>query len=205
MGELPTEPHTAHPRVILGRAVERHSGGGNGAPAQINLVVCPGVAGCVSSVFAVGSFMTTASPVLLMKLGSKSGWLPHRRASAPLVMASPPIAVPTAIATATSFSSPYSLFCIWFPGWQQPHNMLMSLHIEGLRSGSRRLSHPFVIMATVTDEPPPEDLKQLARPVAMSGVLGDRDRIDVVTALRRLADIDKATKRHPLDRAATGR
>jgi hypothetical protein len=28
-------------------------------------------------------------------------------------------------------------------------------------------------------------------------VLGDRDRLDVVTALRRLAEIDKATRRHP--------
>ncbi|HUS43595.1 MAG TPA: hypothetical protein VMY16_13100 [Ilumatobacteraceae bacterium] len=43
----------------------------------------------------------------------------------------------------------------------------------------------------------PEELEQLARSVAMSGVLGDRDRIDVVTALRRLAEIDKATRRHP--------
>jgi hypothetical protein len=49
----------------------------------------------------------------------------------------------------------------------------------------------------VTDEPSPEDLEQLARSVAMSGVLGDRDRLDVVAALRRLADIDKAVKRHP--------
>jgi hypothetical protein len=31
----------------------------------------------------------------------------------------------------------------------------------------------------------------------MFGVLGDRHRIDVVAALRRLADIDKATRRHP--------
>lgn len=49
----------------------------------------------------------------------------------------------------------------------------------------------------MTDEPTPEDLEQLARSVAMSGVLGDRDRLDVVVALRRLAEIDKATRRHP--------
>ena len=53
----------------------------------------------------------------------------------------------------------------------------------------------------MTDEPTPEDLEQLARSVAMSGVLGDRDRIDVVAALRRLADIEKATKRQPSNRA----
>ena len=49
----------------------------------------------------------------------------------------------------------------------------------------------------VTDEPTPEDLDQLARSVAMSGVLGDRDRLDVVVALRRLAEIDKTKRRHP--------
>ena len=49
----------------------------------------------------------------------------------------------------------------------------------------------------VTDDPTPEDLEQLARSVAMSGVLGDRDRLDVVAALRRLSEIDKATRRHP--------
>ena len=49
----------------------------------------------------------------------------------------------------------------------------------------------------VTDKPTPEDLEQLARSVAMSGVLGDRDRIGVVAALRRLAEIDKAVRRHP--------
>jgi hypothetical protein len=31
----------------------------------------------------------------------------------------------------------------------------------------------------------------------MSGVLGDRDPLDVVAALRRLADIDQAKRRHP--------
>ena len=43
----------------------------------------------------------------------------------------------------------------------------------------------------------PEDLEQFVRSVAMSGVLGDRDRLDVVVALGRLAEIDKATRRHP--------
>ena len=46
----------------------------------------------------------------------------------------------------------------------------------------------------MTDNPTPEQLEQLARSVAMSGVLGDRDRIDVVTALRRLAEIDRAKR-----------
>ena len=49
----------------------------------------------------------------------------------------------------------------------------------------------------MTNDPTPGDLEQLGRFVAMSGVLGDRDRLDVVAALRRLADIDKATRRHP--------
>lgn len=52
------------------------------------------------------------------------------------------------------------------------------------------------MIARVTDEPTPEELEQLARSVAMSGVLGDRDRLDVVAALRRLADIEKAVKGH---------
>jgi hypothetical protein len=49
----------------------------------------------------------------------------------------------------------------------------------------------------VIDDLTPEDLEQLARSVAMCGVLGDRDRLDVVVALRRLAEIDKARHRHP--------
>ena len=59
----------------------------------------------------------------------------------------------------------------------------------------------------MTDDPTPEDPKQLARSVAISGVLGDRDRLDVVVALRRLAEIDKAKRRHPSGRsvAAEGR
>jgi hypothetical protein len=52
----------------------------------------------------------------------------------------------------------------------------------------------------VTDDPTPEDLEQLARSVAMSGALGDRDRLDVVAALRRLAEIDKAVRHHPSNR-----
>jgi hypothetical protein len=43
-----------------------------------------------------------------------------------------------------------------------------------------------VTLDRVTDEPSIQDLEQLARSVAMSGVLGDRDRLDVVVALRRL-------------------
>lgn len=57
--------------------------------------------------------------------------------------------------------------------------------------------HPSVTLHRVTDDPTPEDLEQLARSVAMSGVLGDRERLDVVAALRRLADIDKAKRRRP--------
>ena len=49
----------------------------------------------------------------------------------------------------------------------------------------------------VTDDQAPGDLEQLARSVAMSGVLSDRDRLDVAAPLRRLADIDKAKRRHP--------
>ena len=52
----------------------------------------------------------------------------------------------------------------------------------------------------MADKQTPEDLEQLARSVAMSGALGDRDRLDVVIALRRLAEIDKATRRHPANR-----
>jgi hypothetical protein len=49
----------------------------------------------------------------------------------------------------------------------------------------------------VTNDPRPEDLEQLARLVAMSGALGNRDRLDVVVALRQLADLKQAVKRHP--------
>ena len=49
----------------------------------------------------------------------------------------------------------------------------------------------------MTDDQTPEVLEQLARSVAMCGVLGDRDRLDVVAALRRLAEIDKAKRHHP--------
>lgn len=47
----------------------------------------------------------------------------------------------------------------------------------------------------MTDDPTPEGLEQLARSVAMSGVLGDRDR---------LAEIDNATRRHPSNRHRLG-
>jgi hypothetical protein len=45
---------------------------------------------------------------------------------------------------------------------------------------------PLVIIDRLSNEPTPEHLKDLARSVAMSGVLGDRDRLEVVVALRRL-------------------
>lgn len=57
--------------------------------------------------------------------------------------------------------------------------------------------HPGVTLASVTDEPTPEDLEQLARSVAMSASLGDRDREEVIDALRRLAAIEKSKGRHP--------
>jgi hypothetical protein len=38
---------------------------------------------------------------------------------------------------------------------------------------------PRVTLDRVTDEPSPRDLKQLARSVAMSGVLRDRDRLEL--------------------------
>jgi hypothetical protein len=43
----------------------------------------------------------------------------------------------------------------------------------------------------------PEELEQLARFLAMAPVLGQRDRQAVINALRRLAEIDKAKRRHP--------
>jgi hypothetical protein len=43
----------------------------------------------------------------------------------------------------------------------------------------------------------PEELEQLARSIAMSPHLGDRDRRDVIDALRRLAAIEAAKRRHP--------
>lgn len=49
---------------------------------------------------------------------------------------------------------------------------------------------PLVTLDQVT-EPTPEDLEHLARSVAMSGVLGGRDRLDVVVALRRLAETEQ--------------
>ena len=61
------------------------------------------------------------------------------------------------------------------------------------------------MLVEVIDDPTPEELEQLARSVAMSGVLGDRDRLEVVAALRRLADIDKAKRRHPSAGRSSGR
>lgn len=49
----------------------------------------------------------------------------------------------------------------------------------------------------MTDKPTPEDLEQLARSVAMSAQLGDRDRQEIIDALRRLAMIEAAKRRHP--------
>ena len=57
---------------------------------------------------------------------------------------------------------------------------------------------PFATLDRVTKDPTSEDLEQLARSVAMSGVFGDRDRLDVVVALRRLAEIDKAKRLVPV-------
>jgi hypothetical protein len=56
------------------------------------------------------------------------------------------------------------------------------------------------VIEQVTDTPTPEHLEQLARSVAMSGALGDRDRLEVVAAPRRLAGIDEAARRNPANR-----
>jgi hypothetical protein len=37
----------------------------------------------------------------------------------------------------------------------------------------------------------------------MSGALGEWGRLDVVAALRRLAEIEEATRRHPANRRPT--
>jgi len=52
----------------------------------------------------------------------------------------------------------------------------------------------------VTDEPTPEALEQLARSVAMSGRLGDRDRQDIIDALRKMSAVEAAKRRHPSGR-----
>ena len=59
-----------------------------------------------------------------------------------------------------------------------------------------RVSHPFVIINTVTD-PDPAELEQLAQSLAMAPVLGQLDRQAVIDALRRLAAIERAKGRHP--------
>jgi hypothetical protein len=52
--------------------------------------------------------------------------------------------------------------------------------------------------AFVTDDAPtPEDLEQLVRSLAVSGSLGEHNRQVVAEALRRLAEIERATRRHP--------
>lgn len=71
---------------------------------------------------------------------------------------------------------------------------------SGYGRGRRRPSHPDVIIATVTDEPTPEALEQLARSVAMSGRLGDRDRQDIIDALRKMSAVEAAKRRHPSGR-----
>lgn len=43
----------------------------------------------------------------------------------------------------------------------------------------------------------PEQLEQVARSLAMAPVLGERDRHAVIDALRRLAVIERAKRRHP--------
>ena len=48
----------------------------------------------------------------------------------------------------------------------------------------------------VTDADP-EELEQLARSLAMAPVLGQRDRQAVIDALRQLAAIERAKRRHP--------
>jgi hypothetical protein len=69
------------------------------------------------------------------------------------------------------------------------------------RSAAPSTVTPFVMIDGVTvDGPTPEQLEQLARSIAMSGALGDRDRLDVVAALRRRAEFEKAVKRHPSNR-----
>ena len=47
------------------------------------------------------------------------------------------------------------------------------------------------------DDVDPEELEHLARSIAMSGNLGDRDRRDVIDSLRRLAAIERSKRRHP--------
>jgi len=44
----------------------------------------------------------------------------------------------------------------------------------------------------------PEELEQLARSLAMAPVLGERGRHDVIDALRRLAEVERAKHRHPV-------
>lgn len=54
----------------------------------------------------------------------------------------------------------------------------------------------------VDNEPTPEDLEQLARSLAMSGSLGEHNRQVAAEALRRLAEIERAMRRHPSGRAS---
>ena len=73
-----------------------------------------------------------------------------------------------------------------------------------LRSGPPVASEAFSFFGDADSSAPTDVIVEVtwarcprACTVAMSGVLGDRDRLDVVAAVRRLADIDKAKRRHP--------
>ena len=54
----------------------------------------------------------------------------------------------------------------------------------------------------VDDDPTPEDLEQSAWSLAMSGSLGEHNRQVAAEALRRLAEIERAKRRHPSVRAS---
>ncbi len=49
----------------------------------------------------------------------------------------------------------------------------------------------------MTDTPPPGELEQIARSLAISPSLGQHDRQVVIDSLRRLAEIDATRRRHP--------
>jgi hypothetical protein len=55
---------------------------------------------------------------------------------------------------------------------------------------------PNVTLHRVTDVDP-EELEHIARSFAMAPVLDERDRQAVIDALRRLAAIERAKRRHP--------
>jgi hypothetical protein len=49
----------------------------------------------------------------------------------------------------------------------------------------------------MTDAPPPGELEQIARSLAISPSLGQHDRQVMIGSLRRLAEIDASRRRHP--------